>query len=607
MDKKSLGIIVEEFFDTGKWVLIEDIEIVDPFIFKGIEKIDKIRNEYPNYQWVNHVKNTQKNGGHFTSNTWNNKENYDKILEYLYEKRDKHLILYIETLKSGKWNDILRYSNHYKNILKGEKLTVHILTNVRNRILSGNEYSKTYLFNDNLTLTDGEIKEILNRTPKVVPYDSLKTIENEDLISEIIKKAINYLNDADLEKLPNKIVTLFSDVNKKYPFGYPKIEQSQYKYIDNNIYIYKEIRNIFKDNIVINFYFEILDGYFKHQRTPNETPNKITWSRMVDIQKIIQRMILGDGKKIKKYDNKRLFNLILDKIIKNEIPYIFNRESGIISDGDLLKIEEVLEKSYEESFTELSFSKRDSSEIESRIHTLPTIKYNLTTEIISDKKDSVIAKELIKNIKSTLKENPNIIKYDLVADKNFYDKSGEVIIYEGSKIEVKDIKYSDSYFAEMLASPVKQTDSTIRENEKYLEKYNNIITEVFKFLQKYKVNLPTQFKNQLSGMILSNNVYVPNTHDNIELYLSPQGRNNIKKEIRIAIRYRINMNNIDNFYRIGDGIWEISDKIKSKPEVMYSLTDNTLLSGVEKDKVEYIPNSIEESITNFLDTGNFEF
>ena len=159
----------------------------------------------------------------------------------------------------------------------------------------------------------------------------------------------------------------------------------------------------------------------------------------------------------------------------------------------------------------------------------------------------------------------------------------------------------------MLASPVKQIDSIIGNNPEYSEKYNKIITEVFKFLQKYEVNLPTQFKNQLSGMILSNNIYVPNTDDNIELYLSPQGRNNIKKQIRVAVRYRINMNNINNFYRIGDGMWEISDNIKSEPGVMYPLTDNTLLLGVEKDKVENIPDSIEETITNFFDTGNFEF
>ena len=39
------------------------------------------------------------------------------------------------------------------------------------------------------------------------------------------------------------------------------------------------------------------------------------------------------------------------------------------------------------------------------------------------------------------------------------------------------------------------------------------------------------------------------------------------------------MDNINNFYRIGDGIWETSDGKKSKPEVMYPLTDKNLLKN----------------------------
>ena len=37
----------------------------------------------------------------------------------------------------------------------------------------------------------------------------------------------------------------------------------------------------------------------------------------------------------------------------------------------------------------------------------------------------MISEDLIKNIKSTLGKNPNIIKYDLVADKNFYSENGK--------------------------------------------------------------------------------------------------------------------------------------------------------------------------------------
>ena len=36
----------------------------------------------------------------------------------------------------------------------------------------------------------------------------------------------------------------------------------------------------------------------------------------------------------------------------------------------------------------------------------------------------IFSEDLIKNIKSTLGKNPNIIKYDLV-DKNFYSENGK--------------------------------------------------------------------------------------------------------------------------------------------------------------------------------------
>jgi len=611
MDKKSLDIIVEEFFDTGKLVLKEDIEFnVEDEDFgkeeglsdgdkKGIQKIEDIINQSNTTDDLIDNLPTHKGNLWREDNRWNKKywsdDNWlEKIKNYF--NNNIFIKIYLDLLSIGKhsWSRVVRYSRLYQKIIRNEEIELSRTGWFDLKTHFKSDIGKLYLYNSTGILSEKEKEKISSKLSKDRNLIKLK----DD--NYYIQKIKNYLSKEKIGELPSYALHLLQKLFEE-KVDIPNDRGKIKKFFINNLY--GKLKEEFKGDININFYLDIIAGVKKIISRKNSI---FTWNTIYNRQKTLFEIINNQLKEKPPQFNFINTKDIFKKIIDKEIPYIFS-ENGILNKDDEDIIKDYIENTYESTFTELGFSKRDELEIESRIHTLPTIKYNLTSEIISDKKDSVIAKELIKNIKSTLKENPNIIKYDLVADKDFYDKSGEVIINKGSKIEVKDTKYSDSYFAEMLASPVKQTDSIIRDNPKYSEKYNKIITEVFKFLQKYEVNLPTQFKNQLSGMILSNNIYVPNIYDNIELYLSPQGRNNIKKQIRVAVRYRINMNNINNFYRIGDGMWEISDNIKSEPGVMYPLTDNTLLSGVEKDKVENIPDSIEESITNFFDTGNFEF
>lgn len=512
---------------------------------------------------------------HNKSNLW---KSQSKVVKYWSDSKwlskikiyfgDNTLIkIYLDLLNVGgrTWKKVVKFSKLYQKIINNEDISLepNDWWEIKNHFNS--EFGKYNLYNPTRMLSKEEEKKISSKLK--VDRSSIK-LKGDDYYFEKIK---NYLSKEKIDELPSSVNKLLTKLFKEKEDIPSDLAKRKTFFIDK---FYGKLKEEFKEDINIDFYLDIMTGVKKYT---SRKGGSFTWSVIHDRQKtlfeIINNRLKEKPSPHKFIQSKDIFKKIIDK----ELPYIFSKD-GVLNKDEEDIIKDYIENTYESTFTELGFSKRDSSEMESRIHTLRELKYNLTDEITSNRTDGDIAEDLIKNIKSTLGKNPNIIKYDLVADKNFYSENGKrIIIKKGSKIEVKDMNYSDSYFAEMLASPVKQTDSVIRRNPKYLEKYNKVITKVLQFLKTYKVNLPTQFKNQLSGMILSNNVYVPNKDGNIKLYLSPQGRNNIKKQIRIAVRYSINMDNINNFYRIGDGIWETSNGKKSKPEVMYPLTNKNLL------------------------------
>ena len=107
-------------------------------------------------------------------------------------------------------------------------------------------------------------------------------------------------------------------------------------------------------------------------------------------------------------------------------------------------------------------------------------------------------------------------------------------------------------------------------------------------------------------MILSNNIYVPNKGNNIEFYLSNIGQSSPEKQLRISVRYNINLNNRKNFYRIGDGIWGITEGEKSEKGVLYPLSDKPLLTYGERKIYSEDDNMVDRIVEEFFDTGNFD-
>ena len=211
-----------------------------------------------------------------------------------------------------------------------------------------------------------------------------------------------------------------------------------------------------------------------------------------------------------------------------------------------------------------------------------------------------------------MKDTKDIIKFDLTSSEEKVDINGNVIIPKDSKIEVKNKNLSDSYLSEFLASPVKSKEYGIITDDGYEQKYSNVIQTVYKWLSEDKVGMGVKntikylLLNDLEGMIVANNVFIPKKDGNIEFYLSNVGHNNPESHLRIVIRYHINLGNWKNFYRIGDGIWEITEGEKSEKGVMYPLTDDKLLKYKEKKIHPEDGNILDRIVENFFDTGNFD-
>lgn len=283
----------------------------------------------------------------------------------------------------------------------------------------------------------------------------------------------------------------------------------------------------------------------------------------------------GDVRSIANFMNIEKRTLI-DKIRKYDL------ESLIVSEKD----------TYEDKFTELGFEKIDKGGKESIIHNLPQKSYSLVDEIKKPNTNyEKIAKIIITNITNYIEKAKDIIKFDLVASKDLKNVEGNIVIPAGGKVEVKDIVTSDHYFSEFLASAVKKSEFNVV-NTDYEKIYSNVIEKIHSWLSKEESGIKIKNKiielllKDLKGIIIGKNIYVPHEGDNIEFYLSNIGRNNPEKHLRIAVRYNINLGNYKNFYRIGDGLWEIEPNVKSEKGVLYPLTDKELIKPKEKQIYE---------------------
>ena len=357
----------------------------------------------------------------------------------------------------------------------------------------------------------------------------------------------------------------------------------------------------FKDDPKIRFYLSYLNKGGKY------------WGTLVKYQKKLSN-VLDNPNISEKYDDIVEMKKSYKAIIEEEAPYLFNEKGNFTKKEKEILVNWFNLTSYEHSFTELGFYKPEGKGAESLIHNLHSagIRYNVSNEIKNNTDTDDVVKFVINNIINYLKNTKDIIKYDIVSKDTIKDINGNEVIPKGSKIEVKDIKNSDSYFAEFLSSPVK-SGSEILNNEVYRGRYNKIIEGIYNWLSNDSVGMGIKntikwlMTNDLEGIIISNNIYVPNKDGNIEFYLSNIGQNNPKNHIRITIRYNINLDKSKNFYKIGDGKWKLNGKA-SKKGILYPLpeTESNLIRPIEKQIYKTIEESKTKSTINKILKEEFD-
>ena len=180
-------------------------------------------------------------------------------------------------------------------------------------------------------------------------------------------------------------------------------------------------------------------------------------------------------------------------------------------------------------------------------------------------------------------ETTNADKYDIISN-SAVTLTNNVVIPEGKKIEVKKYDESSSYtLSEFIGLYKKQKDIVKYkyENAEYYKRYNKIIEDIVRRLNLNDNGLANSFINntedddKLFGVFVSN--YMFYKYDQIEVFWDTDSdQKRFSDEFRITLKFRIK----DNEQR---SQW---------------VTGNCNLNE---------PNTIEESITNFFDTGNFDF
>ena len=588
---KYLDQLVENFFDTGKLKLLEDIEFDDEYF--GLESEEEIEID------GDEINNTQLDFELDGDSENISQEEIDYIeKEYGWLKDEDEVDKKIKTDYKGKG-----ISN--KDVFKAK----YILTN---EIKKGN--SVVYSRNNFLEFLN-KVNTILGTDIKITEDTFLRmttrNLENTKNVYGLSDKQIEKWVDAKKENIKvgqfspygrEKIEERFDEL-KKY---LSKIDVWEIDYTRNGLlkefglfdvknFEFNEIIDVFGENPTKEFYLKFISKIVDDEKTRAYWKTFVKYSKgineIITNNKITDEQIKLGSDSTQKYIEslKTYFNKIKEK----EYCYIFS-ENCELSSSDVGKVMDFFGKTYENSFLTKGFKKDDNRGTESMIHNLSKVGFNFSEKIKSDDYDvDEISNYIIGNIENYLKDKKSIVKYDLITSRPIKDINNNTIIPDKGKVEVKDINYVDSYLSEFLASPVKKTEYEIRTNTEYLKRYNEVIGKVYNHLNaEYKNTIPNLIAKDLEGMIIANNIFIPNKDKNIEFYLSNIGRSNSEKQLRVAVRYDINLDKWKNFYKIGDD--GILYPLKEKPNI--SLKNKRIYESTDR---------LDNIIENFFDTGKF--
>jgi len=579
-----LNRIVEEFYDTGKLKLSEEIEFdvdnedlgeeseeeIEIYDDENItqEEIDYIKKEYGWLTDDEKIKDILRNPPFKYRASIVSRPNY--INSY----KSKYIIT--NEIKKGN-TDVYSYKNSNEFLDKVNKILGTNVKFIQDTFseMTGKNLEST---KNQYGLSDEQIEDW--KAGKIL----LRSIPEKEL-EERFEKMVKYLKERHVLKKEHTINTNKEDLLRC--FGLFKDDRQIYSTKPDNDVTMNKLIEKFNDDKNIKFYLEYIN---------NKYVKKPVWGSLkkyfYEIKYIVENGKFSEEGNFKESKNLKKLKELFNKIKEKEYCYIFSNNCEL-SSSDIEKVMDFFGETYENSFLNKGF-KKESKSVESRIHNLGDAGFSFSEKIKSDDFDvDEISKYIIKNIENYLKGKDSITKYDLLADGDIKDINNKTIIRKDGKVEVKDINYVDSYLSEFLASPVKKTEYGIRNNLEYLKRYNEVIGRVYTQLdENYKETIINKIQDGLSGIIISNNIYIPNKDKNIEFYLSNVGRTNPEKQLRISVRYHINKNNWRNFYKIGDD--GILYPIEKKPDI-----------PTKEKRIYKTKSKLDNIIENFFDTGKF--
>ena len=291
MDKKSLDIIVEELFDTGKLVLREDIEFnVEDEDFgkeeglsdgdkKGIQKIEDIINQSNTTDdLINNLPTHKRNLWREYPNGekyWSDDNWLEKIKNYF--NNNIFIKIYLDLLSIGKqsWSKVVRYSQLYQKIIHNEKIELSRTGWFDFKSHFKSDIGKLYLYNSTGILSEEEKEKILSKLPK---DRQVIKLEEYNYYIEKIKK---YLSEEKIGELPSHAIHLLQNLFKEkvdIPIDRGQIK----KFFINNLY--GKLKEEFKGDININFYLDIIAGVKKIISRKNTI---FTWGTIYNSQKTL--------------------------------------------------------------------------------------------------------------------------------------------------------------------------------------------------------------------------------------------------------------------------------------------------------------------------------
>jgi hypothetical protein len=170
-----------------------------------------------------------------------------------------------------------------------------------------------------------------------------------------------------------------------------------------------------------------------------------------------------------------------------------------------------------------------------------------------------------------------MIKADLRCIKDVYDSNGDVIIENGSYLEVKKIDYAaDSYLSEFMSMYKSSKLPDYAHENYFIDVYNKIIDGLYVLFQT-RTDILEDIKKNFAGIIYDDKIFIDK--DNIELYWSNKGRTSCMKDHRLSIRYRIKSTNFIGY------VYEGGDVLKEKP-IELNLTEDKIFCPIIKSKKE---------------------